>query len=41
MELEKWDEKRWGKLTEENMRTKTGISGYIYSTMPEHHAVTE
>ena len=28
MELEKWDEKRWGKLTEANMRRKLEFQGY-------------
>jgi quercetin dioxygenase-like cupin family protein len=28
MELEKWDEKRWGKMTEENMRKKLEFQGY-------------
>jgi quercetin dioxygenase-like cupin family protein len=28
MELEKWDEKRWGKLNEENMKRKLEFEGY-------------
>ena len=28
MKLEKWDEKRWGKLTEANMRRKLEFEGY-------------
>jgi quercetin dioxygenase-like cupin family protein len=28
MEVEKWDEKRWGKLTEANMRRKLEFEGY-------------
>jgi quercetin dioxygenase-like cupin family protein len=28
MEIEKWDEKRWGKLSESNMRRKLEFEGY-------------
>lgn len=28
MEVDKWDERRWGKLTEENMRRKLEFEGY-------------
>jgi quercetin dioxygenase-like cupin family protein len=31
MQVEKWDEKRWGKLTEENMRKKLEFEGYSVS----------
>jgi quercetin dioxygenase-like cupin family protein len=31
MDIEKWDEKRWGKLTEENMRKKLEFEGYRVS----------
>jgi quercetin dioxygenase-like cupin family protein len=48
MELEKWDEKRWGKLSEANMRKKLEFQGYavtryVYPSrtiFPEHsHSV--
>jgi quercetin dioxygenase-like cupin family protein len=29
VEVEKWDSKRWGKLSEENMRKKLEFEGYV------------
>ena len=31
MEVEKWDPRRWGKLSEENMRKKLEFEGYLVS----------
>jgi quercetin dioxygenase-like cupin family protein len=31
MEVEKWDERRWGKCSEENMRKKLEFEGYVVS----------
>ena len=31
VEVEKWDERRWGKLSEENMRKKLEFEGYQVS----------
>ena len=49
MELEKWDEKRWGKLSEANMRRKLEFEGYtvtryIYpsrTVFPDHRHSTD